>query len=267
MSSQKAAPKGARKAVFITGAASGIGRATALLFAERGWFVGIYDVDRAGLAEVRRAMPQESACDGVLDVCDLAMFRAAVDTFSQASGGRMDVLFQSAGVLEMGLFGDVPPERANRMIDINVKGVVHGVYAALPLLERTTGAMLITMGSASAVYGTPEFAVYGATKFFVRGLTEALDIELRPRGVRVVDVMPLYVATPMIEKAEHKATSMQTLGVKLSAEDVAKLVVGAAESPPRSPHVIPQSNVKLLRVLSGLFPVSARFVQKMAARL
>ena len=258
----------ARKAVFITGAASGIGRAAARLFADRGWFVGLYDVDREGLSEVRRAIPAESACEGVLDVRDLEAFRAAVDAFAVASGGRMDVLFQSAGVLEMGLFGEITPERAIRMVDINVKGVLHGVYAALPLLERTDHAMLITMGSASAVYGTPEFAVYGATKFFVRGLTEALDIELRRRGVRVVDVMPLYVATPMIEKATHRATSMQTLGVKLTADDVARLVVEAAESPPRgSPHVIPQGNVKLLGLLTGVFPVSARFVQKMFARL
>ena len=253
--------------MFITGAASGIGRATALSFAARGWFVGLHDVDRERLAEVRRSLPEASACDGVLDVTDLAAFRAAVDAFARASGGCMDVLFQSAGLLEMGLFADVPPERAARMIDVNVKGVVHGVYAALPLLERTRGT-LITMGSASAVYGTPEFAVYGATKFFVRGLTEALDIELRPRGVRVVDVMPLYVATPMIENAAHKATSMGTLGVHLGAEDVARLVVDAALSPPRgSPHVIPHGNVKLLRFLSGVLPVSGRFIQRMFARL
>ncbi len=257
-----------RKAVFITGAASGIGRAAARMFADRGWFVGLYDVDRERLSEVRRAIPVASACEGVLDVRDLDAFRAAVDAFAVASGGRMDVLFQSAGVLEMGLFGDISPERAMRMIDINVKGVVHGVYAALPLLERTGDAKLITMGSASAVYGTPEFAVYGATKFFVRGLTEALDIELRRRGVRVVDVMPMYVDTPMIQKASHKATSMQTLGVKLTAEDIARLVVEAAGSPPRgSPHVIPQGSVKVLGLLTGVLPLSARFVQKMFARL
>lgn len=257
-----------RKAVFITGAASGIGRAVAVMFAARGWFVGLYDVDRQGLSDVRRAITGPHACDGVLDVRDLDAFRGTVDAFAAASGGRMDVLFQSAGVLEMGLFGDIPPERAVRMIDINVKGVLHGVYAALPLLEATGDAKLITMGSASAVYGTPEFAVYGATKFFVRGLTEALDIELRRRGVRVVDVMPLYVATPMIEKAEHKARSMQTLGVKLTAEDVAKLVVDAALAPPRgSPHVIPQGNVKLLNLLTGVLPASARLAQKLFARI
>src|SRR3974390_1371341 len=144
-----------KKTVFIAGAASGIGRASARLFAQRGWFVGLYDVDRAGLASLRRELGEAGSCEGVLDVTDLGAFRRAVDAFGEATGGRMDVLFQSAGVLEMGFFGDVPPERATRMIDINVKGVVHGVYAALPLLGKTPGSALVTMGSGSAVDGPP----------------------------------------------------------------------------------------------------------------
>lgn len=256
------------KAIFITGAASGIGRATALLFANRGWFVGLYDVNREGLESLRREIGDGRSVHGVLDVTDLDAFKSAVDAFGGASGGKMDALFQSAGVLEMGLFSSIPPQRAMRMIDINVKGVVNGVYAALPMLERTPGSALVTMGSASAVYGTPEFAVYSATKFFVRGLTEALDIELRKRRVRVVDVMPLYVDTPMIHDASHKARSMSTLGVKLKAEDVAEHVLAAVEAPVRgSPHVIPQVNVRLLRTLSGLIPSSGRTIQRFFARL
>lgn len=258
------------KAIFITGAASGIGRATARLFARRGWFVGLYDVNREGLASVRREIGEAASTEGVLDVTDLGAFRQAVDAFGTASGGRMDALFQSAGVLEMGFFPDVPAERAMRMIDINVKGVVNGVYASLALLEKTPGSALVTMCSASAVYGTPELAVYSATKFFVRGLTEALDIELRERGVRVVDVMPLYVDTPMVNDASHKARSMSTLGVKLTAEDVAERVRVAieTETPRRgSPHVIPQANVRLLRTLSGLVPSSGRTIQRFFAKL
>ncbi len=256
------------KAIFITGAASGIGRATALLFARRGWFVGLYDVNREGLESLRREIGDGRSAHGVLDVTDLEAFRRSVDAFGTASGGKMDALFQSAGVLEMGFFGDITPERAMRMIDINVKGVVHGVYAALPMLEKTPGSVLVTMGSASAVYGTPEFAVYGATKFFVRGLTEALDIELRQRGVRVVDVMPLYVDTPMVNDATHKARSMSTLGVKLKAEDVAEHVRAAVEAPRRGePHVIPQANVRLLWTLSGLIPSSGRTIQRFFAKL
>ncbi|HTQ42783.1 MAG TPA: SDR family oxidoreductase [Polyangiaceae bacterium] len=256
------------KAIFITGAASGIGRATALLFARRGWFVGLYDVNREGLESLRREIGEGRSTHGVLDVTDIEAFRRAVESFGAASGGKMDAFFQSAGVLDMGLFSDVPHQRAMRMIDINVKGVVNGVYAALPLLEKTPGSVMVTMGSASAVYGTPEFAVYCATKFFVRGLTEALDIELRKKRVRVVDVMPLYVDTPMVNDASHKARSMSTLGVKLKAEDVAEHVLAAVEAPVRgAPHVIPQVNVRLLRTLSGLIPSSGRTIQRFFARL
>jgi NADP-dependent 3-hydroxy acid dehydrogenase YdfG len=256
------------KAIFITGAASGIGRAAALLFAKRGWFVGLYDVNREGLESLGREIGDARSTHDVLDVTDLEAFRRAVDAFGAASGGKMDALFQSAGVLEMGLFSDVPPQRAMRMIDINVKGVVNGVYAALPMLEKTHGSAMVTMCSASAVYGTPELAVYSATKFFVRGLTEALDIELRKRRVRVVDVMPLYVDTPMVNDASHKARSMSTLGVKLKAEDVAERVLAAVEAPVRgAPHVIPQANVRLLRTLSGLIPSSGRTIQRFFAKL
>jgi len=256
------------KAIFITGAASGIGRAASLLFARRGWFVGLYDVNREGLESLRRELGDGRSTHDVLDVTDLDAFKRAVEAFGAASGGKMDALFQSAGVLEMGFFADVPPQRAMRMIDINVKGVVNGVYAALPMLEKTPGSAMVTMCSASAVYGTPELAVYSATKFFVRGLTEALDIELRKRGVRVVDLMPLYVDTPMVNDASHKARSMSTLGVKLKAEDVAERVLAAVEAPVRgAPHVIPQANVRLLRALSGLFPSSGRTIQRFFAKL
>lgn len=257
-----------RKAIFITGAASGIGRAAAVQFARRGWFVGLYDVQEAALAEVAELLGASSCCRGRLDVTDAAAYREAVAAFTTASGGRLDALFQSAGVLEMGLFDTIPLERAVRMVDINARGVVNGVYAALPWLEKTPGSVLATMGSASAVYGTPEFAVYSATKFFVRGLTEALDIELRAKGVRVVDVMPLYVATPMIHDAKVKARSMDALGVQLTADDVAARVVAAVESPPRaSPHDIPQASVRLLRLLSGVVPASGRALQRFFAKL
>ena len=80
-------------------------------------------------------------------------------------------------------------------------GVILGIQTCLPLLERARGC-IVNMSSASAIYGQPELAVYSASKFAVRALTEALDIELRPEGVRVADIMPGYVDTPMVELAD-----------------------------------------------------------------
>ena len=165
-----------RKSIFITGAAAGIGRATALRFAAAGWRVGLYDVNQVGLkALVSEIGPQAVA--GRLDVTDGAGFAKALAAFAEPSDGRIDVLFNNAGVLSTGDFESMPLARCYALIDINTKGVVNGCHAALPYLAATKGARVINMASASAIYGTPAFAVYSATNFFVKGLTEALNIE------------------------------------------------------------------------------------------
>jgi NAD(P)-dependent dehydrogenase (short-subunit alcohol dehydrogenase family) len=231
--------------IFITGAASGIGRATAELFASKGFFVGLYDVDQAGLDSLR--LP--SSCSGRLDVTDLDAFKGAVEAFGVAGGGRMDVLFNCAGILRMGAFDQVSAQDAHKEIAINVGGVVNGIYASLPLLEETTGSIIVNMSSASAIYGTPDHSVYSATKFAVRGLTEALELELRPRGIRVADVMPPYVATPMVHDQKIKSHMLETFGVETTAEDVAAVVWKAAQG--NRVHWVMQNQHKAFIRLSG----------------
>src|SRR5512143_476792 len=173
----------ATKTIFITGAASGIGRATAKLFAERGFFVGLYDLDEKGLAALRAEIGTSNSCMGVLDVGDIDDFKKNVDDFGRTTGGRMDALFNCAGILRMARFEHLPPEESHKQIQVNVIGVINGVYAALPLLEETEGSCILNMSSASAIYGVPELAVYSASKFAVRALTEALEIEFRKKGI------------------------------------------------------------------------------------
>ena len=120
------------------------------------------------------------------------------------------------------------------------------------------------MSSASAVYGQPELAVYSATKFAVRAITEALDIELRGKNIRVSDVMPSYVATNMVSSQTHRSKSLDRLGVKLNAEDVAEVVWKAAHS--KGLHHIPQLDVNVLRRLSGVFPSLSRMVMHRIAK-
>ena len=87
-----------RKSIFVTGGASGIGRATCRLFAERGWFVGAYDVDEAGLASLEQELGSENCLTRRLDVSDKAEFDRAMEEFSGATGGRLDLLFNNAGI-------------------------------------------------------------------------------------------------------------------------------------------------------------------------
>jgi len=214
--------------MFVTGAAAGIGRATAELFAGQGWFVGLYDVNEAGVRELAARLGTERSCAGRLDVTDAAQFAAALAQFWQAAGQRLDLLFNNAGIAAVDDFEKVPLARHHAMVDVNLKGVINGCHAALDYLKRTPGARVISMCSASAMYGTPSFASYSATKFAVKGLTEALNIEWARHGIIVMDVLPLFVDTAMVRQVEIPLKSMDVLGLNLKAEDVARTVWRAA---------------------------------------
>lgn len=226
-----------RPSVFITGAAAGIGRATAELFAARGWFVGLYDVNEAGVRALVQQLGTDRGIAGRLDVTDAAQFERALAQFFQAAGSRLDLLFNNAGIAFCNDFEQIPLARHHATVDVNLKGVINGCYLALPYLRQTPGARVVSMCSASAIYGAPSFAAYSATKFAVRGLSEALNIEWHRHGIRVMDVMPLFVDTPMVAGMEHKPHSLDVLGLRLTAPDIARTVWRAARWPGSLPKV------------------------------
>jgi NAD(P)-dependent dehydrogenase (short-subunit alcohol dehydrogenase family) len=259
------------KAIFVTGAASGIGRATSLLFAKRGYRVGCYDIDVEGArrvgGELDAALGRSVSCHGRIDVTNEESWSAALADF-ESHAHRMDVLFNCAGIMRTGHFEDVSPADCRRQLEVNVMGLVLGIQKSLPLLERTAaehgGSAIVNMSSASAIYGQPELAVYSASKFAVRGLTEALDLELRPRHIRVCDVMPSYVDTPMVQTQRHTPRSLARLGVKLTADDVAEVVWRAAHG--RGLHYFPQLDMSLLNRVGGLLPEISRVVMRQIAK-
>lgn len=187
------------KAIFISGGASGIGKATALHFATKGWFVGLADVDEAGLAATAALLPEGKVSTHKMDVRSRAAWDAALTDFWAASGGRLDVLFNNAGIARGGAFGDVPPEDHDLLIDINFKGVVYGAEAGLPWLAKTPGSCLLNTCSAAGIYGAPGLVTYAATKFAVRGLSEGLEAEWGPLGIKVRTLMPGFIDTPLLD--------------------------------------------------------------------
>lgn len=240
------------KSIFITGAAKGIGRATALLFAQKGWFVGLYDIDEAGLQTLHQEIGAERSCFLRMDVSQENEVKQAIEHFSSFTQGKMDILLNNAGVLEMGFFENISLEKQKRMIDINIWGVVATTFYALPLLKRTAGSQIINLSSASAIYGVPEFCVYASTKHAVRGFTEGLEIELSRFGIKVCDIMPPFVNTDMLQKATYKAWSVGSMGVHLQAEDVAKVIWQATQSS-KTHHII-TTKLKVLNLLAGWLP-------------
>lgn len=196
-----------RKTIFITGAASGIGAETARHFARKGWFCGLYDVNHAGLRAVEAEIGSDNCHLAKLDVRDRSDWARAIQGFAAATGGKMHVLFNNAGVGRHGWFEDVAPEDNDWVVDVNVKGVINGVHAALPLLKATPGARIVNTASTAGIVGAPQLAVYSATKWAVRGLTEALDAEFRDLGIRVTSLMPWFVDTPILDMVAREGAN------------------------------------------------------------
>jgi len=188
-----------RKSIFITGGGSGIGQATAQLFEARGWFVGVADVNESGIAETCALLPEGQSSAHVMDVRDRAQWAAALASFWVHTGGRMDVMFNNAGIARGGKFDLIAPVDHDLLVDINFKGVMFGAEAAFAYLKATPGSCLLNTASAAGIYGTPKAAVYSATKFAVRGLTEALDAEWAHYGIKVRDLMPSFINTPLLD--------------------------------------------------------------------
>ncbi len=197
-----------RKAIFITGGASGIGRAIALLFGKRGWFVGLGDVDMEGLRETEDSIGHGFVFSHKFDVRDRDAWDAALDGFATATGGRIDVLVNNAGVPLGGELTQNSTDEIERCLDINLKGVLFGAQAAHPhLLKTAPGSCLLNTASAAGIYGTPGASVYSATKFGVRAITESLDGEWANEGIAVRSLMPGFIDTPLLEHATNRQSN------------------------------------------------------------
>lgn len=187
-----------RKSIFVTGAASGMGRETARLFVSKGWFVGAYDVNEAGLKALEAELGADNVLVRTLDVTSREDYAAAIAQFGEATDGKMDILYNNAGIGRGGFFADQAWEDVMAVVNVNFVGVLIGIHLATPLLKATPNSLCFTTSSSSATYGMAGIAVYSATKHAVKGLTEALAIEFKALGIRAADVLPGLIDTPII---------------------------------------------------------------------
>ncbi len=204
------------KVAMVTGASRGIGAAISRTLAGEGARLGLASRsgDDLGLEDAV-AMPTDVRDPGAL---------ARLAEATAARFGGLDILVINAGVGAYGPFLDLPDDQLEEMIDINVKGALYSVRAALPHLLRSDAADLVTIASEAGRRGLPYEATYCASKFAQVGLTRALDHELREQGVRCTNVCPGGVATDFA-MGRGRTRDMPALAGMMDAQDVADVVL------------------------------------------
>jgi NAD(P)-dependent dehydrogenase (short-subunit alcohol dehydrogenase family) len=193
------------RTVLVTGAGSGIGRASALAFARRGAHLVICDVRKDGLdavaAEIQRLGRGDVAAH-VVDVADAAQMQE----FAEAVHARVpavDVLMNNAGVAIGGGFLDTSLADWEWILGVNLRGVVHGCHYFVPaMVARGAGGHVVNVSSAAGYVASAELAAYATTKFAVLGLSEALRDELKPHRIGVTTVCPGLINTPITRAAK-----------------------------------------------------------------
>lgn len=213
-----------RQSIFITGAASGMGLETARLFAAQGWFVGGFDVNVTGLSDLQAELGADNCLVRRLDVTDRDDYRAAIAAFGEATGGKMDLLYNNAGIGRGGPFAEQPFEDVIAVVQVNLMGVLIGIHEAIGLLKATPNSLCFTTSSSSATFGMANIAVYSATKHAVKGLSEALSVEFKAYGVRVADVLPGVIDTPILPPGVAEGAPKEGMFRAIPPVEVAKTV-------------------------------------------
>lgn len=216
---------------IITGAGSGIGRAVAQALHQQGWHLAITDVNQDALVELSQDWQPDSYCLYTMNVIDEQAVKTVIDDYCAQHKQKLRLLFNCAGILEIGSFSNISLSRHHAIVDINIKGIINTCHHGFNYLKNTQGAQVINMSSASATYGIPKLASYSASKFAVKGLTEALEIEWQQYGIHVGDIMPPFVATNMLSSQSEGAPILDRLGVKLESRHVVKSILKQIKHP------------------------------------
>ncbi|MBB6122882.1 SDR family oxidoreductase [Sphingobium subterraneum] len=248
-----------RETIFITGAGSGIGRATAELFAARGWRVGLADVDESGLRETLSllASPERHAVY-LFDVRDRDSWIAALADFTIESQAKLNIVLNNAGIGHRQYLHETSAEMVERVIDVNLKGFFWGAQAAFPYLRATSKAALINTCSVAGIFAPAQMAPYSASKFAIRALTESLEREWREFDIKVRSIIPGFVDTEMLSNVNagtNRTTreSVVKAGLEISsAVEVASAVWKAYGG--KRVHVYVGRTSRVLRIVTRWGP-------------
>ncbi|GAB2611430.1 SDR family oxidoreductase [Streptomyces capparidis] len=245
------------RVAVVTGASSGIGRATAAAFARRGWAVVLAARRTEELERAAAECRGERTLVVPTDVTDAGavenLARQAVARF-----GRIDVWVNNAAVNAFGRFEDVPLEDFRKVLDVNVMGCVHGARAALPVMRRQGTGTLVNISSVAGAVAQPYSHPYSASKYAVRALGTSLRQQLRLEGedgIHVCTVLPPGVDTPhFAQAANHLGRKAVAMPPVYTPERVARAVVALARRPRREVAIGPAGRavVRQARLAPGL---------------
>jgi len=243
-----------KKIIIITGASSGIGRATALALAREGVHVviGARRMDR--LEEVAEAIRRAGGQARALQT-DVTRPHEVSRLVGEAitAFGRLDILVNNAGLGYFGRLESVPLEEARRLFEVNVMGTLYGIQAAVPIMRSQGSGHIINVSSVSGKRATPGYGVYAATKFAQVALSESLRLELADAGIDVSVICPVSTMTEFFEIAAARSpVKADPVGPIYSAERVAELILRCARRP--RPELIVYRPARLMVILNAISP-------------
>lgn len=221
------------KVAIVTGAASGIGKEISRALVARGATVVMADIDTDKLAESGRELGADKTETHVVDVTDAQGVESLVKD-TAARHGRIDFIFNNAGIAIFGNARDMTLDDWNRLVDINIRGVIHGVAAAYPIMIAQGHGHIVNTASAAGLAPTPTAVGYGMTKHAVVGLSTSLRVEASMYGVKVSAVCPGFIETPIVQNAKminiDREQALREFPLRLhSAEELAKAIVRGVE--------------------------------------
>ena len=249
----------AGKRIFITGGASGLGRALAERYARAGWRVCIGDLDVERCADALAAIRVHSPHSQAL-ACDVTRedaLQAAADWLQREWGG-VDVVVNNAGVAQMGGIAETTLDDWRWAVDINLLGVVRGCKVFAPLLRTQGGGQLVNIASMAGLVHMPQAAAYNATKAAVVALSETLQLELEPDGVGVSVVCPAFFRTDLARNM--RAANPQLEGMtkrlveraRIGADEIAERIFAGIER--GDPHILTHPEARRFWRLKRMLP-------------
>lgn len=247
------------KNIFLTGAAGGIGQATAEALVAAGHRVVLCDLERETVSDLAERLG-DAAVPMYLDVRQsLEWERAATEAWQRFD--HIDVLINNAAILSTGAMHEISARAHAQMLDVNVMGVVHGVQAFLPRFLSANSGHIINVASFVSYLPMPGLATYAASKHAVRALSESLAMELEKTAVSVSVVSPAAVDTPMLEIQKKDPWAVISFSdAPIAPGDVAAAIVATVAN--RKPAVfVPELRGKLLRAVSGFPSVVERLLK------